>query len=82
MSNHIYVVLRNRPDIAQQWSDHDIALRWCMVFPRRDDATGQPVEPDEHDLAMVTADPQRLVELRKRLASVSWFRGKRCRFFF
>jgi REP element-mobilizing transposase RayT len=73
MSNHLHVVLRNRPDIARQWSDHDIALRWCMVFPRRDDATGQPVEPDQYDLAMITADQERLMELRKRLASVSWF---------
>jgi hypothetical protein len=73
MSNHLHVVLRNRPDIAQQWSDHDIALRWCRVFPPRDDATGRPVEPDEHDLAMVTADPDRLAELRTRLASLSWF---------
>jgi len=73
MSNHLHVVLRNRPDIAQQWSDDEIALRWCRVFPARDDATGQPVEPDEHDLAMVAADSERLVELRKRLASLSWF---------
>jgi len=73
MSNHLHVVLRNRPDIAQQWSDHEIALRWCRVFPPRDDKTGHPVEPDEHDLAMVAADSERLVELRQRLASLSWF---------
>ena len=50
----------------------EIALRWCRVFPPRDDKTGQPVEPGEHDLAMVAADSERLVELRQRLASLSW----------
>src|ERR1700722_19409097 len=73
MSNHLHLVLRNRPDIAEQWSDDEIALRWRRVFPPRDDATGEPVEPTEHDLAMLTANPERLLELRKRLSNLSWF---------
>ena len=60
MSNHLHLVLRNRPDIAEQWSADEIALRWCRVFPPRDDATGEPGEPGEHDLAMLTANPDRL----------------------
>jgi REP element-mobilizing transposase RayT len=73
MSNHLHLVLRNRPDIAEQWSADEIALRWCRVFPPRDDATGEPVEPGEHDLAMLTANSERLAELRKRLSNLSWF---------
>src|SRR5271170_233803 len=73
MSNHLHLVLRIRPDIAEQWSDEEIALRWCRVFPPCDDATGQHVEPDEHDLAMLMANSDRLAEVRKRLASLSWF---------
>ena len=73
MSNHLHLVLRNRPDIAEQWSADEIALRWCRVFPPRDDATGDPVEPGEHDLAMLTANSDRLAEVRKRLANLSWF---------
>ena len=73
MSNHLHLVLRNRPDIAEQWSAEEIALRWCRVFPSRDDATGEPVEPDEHDLAMLMANYDRLAKLRKRLANLSWF---------
>jgi hypothetical protein len=71
MSNHLHLVLRNRPDIARQWPDGEIALRWSRLLRPRDDATGQAVEPDEHDLAMVAADSERVVELRKRLASLS-----------
>ncbi|MGO9921810.1 MAG: transposase [Isosphaeraceae bacterium] len=70
MSNHLHLVLRNRPDIAEQWSADEIAWRWCRVFPPRDDATGEPREPD---LAMLTANSERLAEVRKRLANLSWF---------
>ena len=73
MSNHLHLVLRNRPDVAEQWSDDEIALRWRRVFPPRDDATGEPVEPTEHDLAMLTANSERLLVLRKRLSNLSWF---------
>jgi hypothetical protein len=73
MSNHLHLVLRNRPDIAGRWSADEVALRWRRVFPTRDDATGEPVEPDEHDLAMLTANSERLAELRERLANLSWF---------
>ena len=73
MSNHLHLVLRNRPDIAEQWSDDEIALRWRRVFPPRDDTTGEPVEPIEHDLAMLTANPERLLELRKQFSNLSWF---------
>ncbi len=76
MSNHLHLVLRNRPDIAEQWSGDEIARRWCRVFPPRHDATGEPVEPNEHDLAILTANPERLAELRQRLANLSWFMFK------
>ena len=45
MSNHLHLVLRIRPDLAEQWSADEIALRWYRVFPSRDDATGELVEP-------------------------------------
>ena len=52
MSNRHHFVLRNRPGIAEQWSDDEIALRWRRVFPPSDDATGEPVEPTEHHLVI------------------------------
>jgi hypothetical protein len=69
MSNHVHLVLRNRPDIAGQWTADEIALRWCKVFPARDDATGEPVEANEHDLAMLTANFQRTNTVRVRPVS-------------
>ena len=73
MSNHLHLVLRNRPDLAERWSDDEIALRWRGVFPPHDNATGEPVAPTGHDLAMLTANRERLLELRERLSILSWF---------
>jgi REP element-mobilizing transposase RayT len=73
LSNHIHLVLRNRPDVAQQWSIDEVALRWRKIFPIRDETTGEAIEPEQHDLAMLTADPSRVASLRARLASLSWF---------
>jgi hypothetical protein len=73
MSNHLHLLLRNRPDIAGGWSADEIALRWCRVFPPRDDATGEPVEPGVHDLAMLANNSERLAEQRQRLSNLSWF---------
>jgi len=33
MANHLRVILRNRPDLAKEASDRDIALRWWYLFP-------------------------------------------------
>jgi hypothetical protein len=35
MSNHLHVIVRNRPDVVATWSDEDCALRWLRVFPGR-----------------------------------------------
>ena len=33
MSNHVHLVVRNRPDLAAAWSDDEVAERWTMVYP-------------------------------------------------
>ena len=35
MSNHLHVILRNRPDVVTFWSDQEVARRWLAVFPGR-----------------------------------------------
>ena len=73
MSNHLHVVLRNRPDVATQWSDEEVARRWWMIFPQRREKDGAPAEPVESDLGMVVNDPERLAEVRRRLSNIGWF---------
>jgi REP element-mobilizing transposase RayT len=73
MSNHIHVILRNRPDVVRDWSDAEVARRWWNVFPKRRDREGHPLEPTDFELQMITFDAVQLAEIRQRLSSVSWF---------
>ena len=72
LSNHMHVVLRNRPDLAAQWSDEEVARRWWNLFPARKDEEGRPARPEPHELAMLQADEDALAEKRRRLSSISW----------
>jgi len=73
LSNHLHVVLRSRPDVVRQWSDRDVALRWLRLFPQRRETNGQPAEPDQHEVQMLTGDTDRVTELRSRLSDISWW---------
>jgi len=73
MSNHLHVILRNRPDVVKDWSDEEVARRWWNLFPSRRNQDGSPAEPAETDLKSLMADAKMLVELRARLSSISWF---------
>jgi REP element-mobilizing transposase RayT len=72
MSNHLHVILRTRPDVAEAWSDEEVARRWWRLFPRRKNKDGSAAEPVEHELAMIQADTEAFSEKRKRLSNLSW----------
>ncbi len=72
MSNHLHVILRNRPDVVAAWSDEEVAVRWLKVFPgRRLDE--QLAEPTDSDVNRLAADAERLSIVRRRLSDISWF---------
>ena len=48
------------------------------LFPQPDETSGELAEPDDHDLAMLMADADRLATLRGRLSSLSWFMRCSC----
>jgi REP element-mobilizing transposase RayT len=73
MSNHLHVVLRNRPDVVKSWSDEEVARRWWILFPQKRKEDGSPADPRDGDLTMITADPGKLAEIRKRLSNIGWF---------
>jgi len=72
MSNHFHVVLRVDPHAARELSDEEVARRWLTVFPGplKDDNSPETAERRKR---AITGNPERLVELRKRLGSLSWF---------
>ena len=72
MSNHFHVVLHVDPAAATEITDEEVAKRWLTAFPgrlRHDDSQ----EIAEMLSLAITAHPERVAELRKRLGSLSWF---------
>jgi len=70
MSNHTHVVLRIDPGAADTWSDEEVARRWARL--------SRSIEPrseteQEWRVRVLLMQPDRLVELRRRLGSLSWF---------
>jgi len=72
MGNHLHVILRNRPDVVQEWADEEVAQRIWQLFPARKEEDGSPAEPRESDLQALMADAKRLLEYRRRLSDISW----------
>ena len=77
MSNHLHVILRNRPDVVGTWSDHEVALRWLRIFPgcRLEEQLADPTQTAVDQLA---ANKPRISEVRKRLSDISWFMRALC----
>ena len=67
MSNHYHVVVRTQPGETQRLSDEAVAQRWLQVCSKKRQANA------EQELAKMLGDPETLLELRKRLGSLSWF---------
>jgi REP element-mobilizing transposase RayT len=36
LDNHLHLLVRLDPDVAQGWSDEDVVRRWGRLFPPRD----------------------------------------------
>jgi hypothetical protein len=72
MSNHMHLILRNRPDVVSAWSDREVAIRWLRVFPGRR-LEEHLAEPTENDVNMLVNQPERLLIVRERLSDISWF---------
>ena len=72
MVNHIHVILRNRPDVVQTWSDEEVARRWWQLFPLRKNKDKTPATPTDDELKLFTS-PARSKQLRARLSDISWW---------
>ena len=78
LDNHIHLILRTRPEIVAGWQDHEVALRWWRICPTRRNEQGEAAEPLPCELKEWLDDPAKMIELRKRLSSVSWFMRLLC----
>ncbi|HND51112.1 MAG TPA: hypothetical protein PLV92_01905 [Pirellulaceae bacterium] len=70
MSNHMHLILRNRPDVAASWSDEEVARRW-LLLNRHNLELNRPARAEK--IASVAEDRDRVEKYRRRLSSISWF---------
>ena len=73
MSTHLHSLLRNRPDLADRWSDDEVARRWRRLFPRRRKSGGAAEEPSAQEIGEITSDSALVTVYRRRLSDLSWF---------
>ena len=78
MQNHLHLILRNRPDLAEQWNDEEVIRRACKVFPAKFQRMGIQAEPTEQQLASLLNQKELVEELRSRLSDISRFMRQLC----
>jgi hypothetical protein len=79
LANHLHLIVRSRPDVAEHWSDQDVARRWLKICRLIHSPDGQTIRPvTEQDVAAQLAEPDRAQVLRERLSSVSYFMKALC----
>lgn len=77
LSNHFHLIVRNRPDLVQQWSDEMVAARWKLAWPTwnpKERIWERPVS--DASIEQLLKNPDKLVLARKCLGSLSWFMAR------
>jgi len=74
LSNHYHIVLNMDPARINNWTDEDIVDKWMEVSPHK------PSHPNAAALAQIRRstmleDKARILVLRERFGSLSWFMG-------
>jgi hypothetical protein len=72
MTNHLHVLLRLDPDVAQNWSDEEVTRRWGRLYPPRDKSR-QPLPVTDAWVQDRLKDGPWVAKIRERLQSMSWF---------
>jgi hypothetical protein len=80
LSNHIHLVLRNRPDVVQTWSDEEVVRRWLTITKLAKSRDGRVRQPHAARVAIELAMPGKVKRLRKRLSDPSWLMGILCEY--
>lgn len=78
MSNHLHLILRNRPDVVEGWSDREVVRRMLSINRLTKSLDGEFRQPTEAEINSVLSDPQRVAKYRLRLSDISWFMASLC----
>jgi hypothetical protein len=72
LDNHLHVLLRLDPAVAEGWSDEEVVRRWGRLFPPRDKSRA-PLPVSEDWVQWRLKDAKWVATARQRLQSLSWF---------
>ena len=72
MDNHLHLLVRLDPEVAEGWSDEEVVRRWGSLFPPRDKSR-QPLPVSEEWVQGRLKDVPWVAKTRERLQSISWF---------
>jgi hypothetical protein len=72
IDNHLHVLVRLDPEIANGWSEEEVVRRWGRLFPPRDKAR-QPLPVSNKSVEWRLKDAAWVAKARQRLQSLSWF---------
>ncbi|MDR3634131.1 MAG: hypothetical protein P4L84_10015 [Isosphaeraceae bacterium] len=72
LDNHLHVLVRLDPEVAEGWSDEEVVRRWGRLFPPRD-GTRQPIPVGDAWVHGRLQDAAWIATARQRLQSLSWF---------
>jgi hypothetical protein len=72
MDNHLHLLVRLDPGVAQGWSDEEVVRRWGQLCPPRDKSR-HPLPVTEEWVQRRLKDLQWVATTRGRLQSVSWY---------
>lgn len=77
LSNHMHVVVATHPDLAELWTDDEVAFRYRSLCPdhrwrtRNNIAKNLPAQP--HEIAAALTKPKLVARWRSELGSLSFF---------
>jgi hypothetical protein len=72
MDNHLHVLARLDPGVAERWTDEEVVRRWIAVYPPR------TLDQDDTDAVRIwvereAEDEAKVASYRQRLADLGWF---------
>jgi REP element-mobilizing transposase RayT len=72
LDNHLHVLVRLDPQVALDWTDEQVVRNWLAIYPPSSlDMNNEQLV--QQALNKELASPPRVIQLRERLSSLSWF---------
>jgi hypothetical protein len=71
-------LLRSKPQLAEQFSPHEVARRWLIVCPSVRRHAAPLHQPSEQDINQLCDDPDRIETIRWQLGDVAWWHRLLC----